>query len=302
MKRLLALMFGLLVVGVVYSQKKELSLHLEKGKEYSQVQHTTSVITQTMEGQEMKTDMDISTNTVYKVTQVNATSYDMEVQYKTIGMKMNMAGQSVEFDSKNPDAANPFSVIMSNMCNKPFLLRMSKKGKVEEIKDAEKIFDDMFKGVQLDDTQKEQIRQQMMKSYGETALQSSIEAATSFFPEKAVAVNEKWNTRSKLVTSTALNVNTAYTLNSYTATAYTISGSSTLETADKNAVTESNGIPMKFDLKGKMNSTIKVDAKTGWISELKLVQELAGNTSMTMGEQSLTIPMTTKTETTVTNK
>jgi hypothetical protein len=193
-------------------------------------------------------------------------------------------------------------VIMSNMCNKPFLLRMSKKGKVEEIKDAEKIFDDMFKGVQLDDAQKEQIRQQMMKSYGETALQSSIEAATSFFPEKAVAVNEKWNTKSKLVTSTTLNVITAYTLNSYTATAYTISGSSTLETADKNAVTESNGIPMKFDLKGKMNSTIKVDAKTGWISELKLVQELAGNTSMTMGEQSLTIPMTTKTETTVTSK
>ena len=58
---------------------------------------------------------------------------------------------------------------------------------------------------------------------------------------------------------------TVYELKELSDSYYQIFGNSRIETADKDAYIESNGMPMKYDLTGSMDSEIKVDKNTGWI-------------------------------------
>ncbi|WP_449435599.1 DUF6263 family protein [Pedobacter steynii] len=47
-------------------------------------------------------------------------------------------------------------------------------------------------------------------------------------------------------------------------------------TTNKDISTEANGLPIKYNLAGTMNSLVKIDKKTGWIVEGKISQSIKG--------------------------
>jgi hypothetical protein len=301
MKKFYMIAVCLLLATLIQAQKRELSLNLEKEKEYTQAQVTKATVIQEMQGQDIRTEMTMTAKTVFLVKEITETSYEMEVQYKSISMTMSIAGNMISFDSEKNNTKDPLSVMMSNLKNKPFYVRMTKKGKVEEVKGTEALFENMFQNVsKIDDAQKEQIKKQMMQAYGGDALKGSIETGTAIFPETAVAIGDKWASESQVQAGMSMTIATNYTLKDYTDEFYTITGTSAVQT-DKFAVTESNGVPTSYDAKGTMTSTIKVDTKTGWIIESTLVQDLKGKMQMLASGQVLDLPMVTKTKTTIKN-
>lgn len=294
------------VVTMTRAQKNDLRLHLEKGKEYSQAVSAKTTVTQNLQGQEMQTDITITGNTAFLVKGEDEKFYEMELRYKSLGMRMSMAGNTMEFSSDKPGADDPLSKILVTFIDKPFMVRMSKKGKIEEVKGMDKLWEGIIGQVgAMDEAQKQQIKQQMVDAFGEKSLRGSIEMVTAIFPENPVAVGEKWVLKGKLESVTQADITTTYELKDFSSDSYTISGKANVVTPENSDFKTTNGFPVKYDLKGTTTSEIKVDAKTGWIIESKMVQELKGQAMIKPGDQlpnGMVIPMSMRAESTIRNK
>jgi hypothetical protein len=307
MKKLLITSFYLFCVITAYSQKVDLKLNLEEGKSYKQISKANATIIQDLNGQKMEMVIVIYGEMSYLVkSKSRGYYYDMEVQYDRLKMDMQMPQGTMTFDSESDNEQDIFSSIMSTMKNKAFGVRMSEKGKIEEISNVDILFENMFaKFPELPEAQQTQIKKQMIDAYGEKAFKGNIEMITSMFPEHKVAVGDTWNVETKLESGMAAKVESTFELIESTKDHNLIRGEALMATEDKDAYIETNGMPLKYNLSGTMNSEITIDAQSGWIIEAKINQNLAGNTSIKDNPQipgGMTIPMEMQSEIVVTDK
>ena len=82
-------------------------------------------------------------------------------------------------------------------------------------------------------------------------------------------------------------------------------GNGTIQTADKDAYVEQNGMPMQYDMTGSIMSEIKLDKNTGWIEEAKVQQHIEGDAYIKGNPQApegMKIPMVLNNELVITNK
>jgi molybdopterin-binding protein len=83
-----------------------------------------------------------------------------------------------------------------------------------------------------------------------------------------------------------------------------LQGNATVQTADKDAYVESNGMPMRYDLNGTVTSAIKLDRTTGWVIESRITQDMKGRADIKANDQlpeGLTIPMVIHSESVIRN-
>jgi hypothetical protein len=125
-------------------------------------------IVQTINGQQVNMNMSISGKMTYKVSDIQNSIYDIEVRYESLSMRMTLPNGVMEFSSEKNDEKDIFSSLLGIMKNKPFFVKMTKAGKINEVKNVEALFSNMFeKFPQLTEVQKQQIQSQLMQAYGE---------------------------------------------------------------------------------------------------------------------------------------
>ena len=305
MRNLLVLILGMLILTSCQNQKIELSLNLEKGKEYKQLTNSKATIIQNVNGQEMKMVMTIKGNMSFLVKEVTDKDFQMEVKYKNLSMTMQLPQGTMEFSSEKNDDHDIFSMILAEMKNNPFQIRMTKKGKITEVKNIELLFESVFsKFPQIPKEQIAQTKSQLMKAYGEDAFKGNMEMVTAIFPNKSVFKGDNWVIKTKLESGMSADMTTTYEYSGKTSDYYLIMGDSKIVTADKDAYIESNGMPMKYDLTGDMLSEIKIDKSSGWIIEAKIKQEIKGDVYVKDNPKipnGMKIPMIMKNDMVVTN-
>lgn len=307
MKKLLLLTIVALSVAFTCQAKKtELSLHLQKGKAYTQVTNSHVTIDQEVQGQQMKMVMDIKGSMTYKVTAVTAAGYDMDVQYDSLGMSMQMPQGAMDFSSEKNDASDVFSSVLKAMKNRPFQVTMTTKGKITGVKNLDKLFDSMFEGFpQLPEQQKAQMKAQLVRSYGEDAFKGNVEMTLAIYPDKPVATGDTWVIENKQKSGMPIEITTTYTYKANEANNYLITGDSKIKTTNPDQFVENNGMQMKYNMTGTMTSEIKVDKTTGWVREANLKQEMQGTTTVKANAQmpnDMQIPMTMHNDMTFTDK
>jgi hypothetical protein len=288
------------------AQKVDLSLKLKKGSVYSQVSTSKATIIQTVNGQQMNMQVNITGTMNYLVTDIKENVYNMEVKYKNLAMEMNLPQGNVKFSSDKPDEKDVFSTLFAGMIDKPFFVKMTKKGRIEQIKGIDSLFERlMAKFPQLSNEQKAGIRSQLMNSFGEKAFKGNMELMTAVFPDNPVSKGDVWKVNTNLASSVKAKVQSIYGFKGESNSNYTIHGDSKIATDEKAPYVETNGMPMKYNLTGSMTSDIKIDKESGWIVEARVNQEMKGNTQIKDSPKTpggMTIPMTMKNETLVTNK
>jgi hypothetical protein len=149
------------------------------------------------------------------------------------------------------------------------------------------------------------VKSQLLNAYGGKAIKGSIETFTAIFPEKAVKKGAQWNIITNLEAGMASTVSTTYTYEGSEDEFVLISGQGSVETTDKDAYVETNGMSMKYDLSGTLSSSIKMDKKTGWIHEASINQSIEGTATLKANDQlpdGMTIPMTITNETKVSSE
>ena len=287
-------------------QTTDLSLHLKAGASYSHTSTSSSAIIETINGQKQTIEMAISGNMVYLVKDITGDNYNMEVQYKTLSMEMGMPNGKKKFSSEIKDSADVLSAILGGLKNKTFYITMSRTGKIEAVSGIDSLISNMLLQVpNLTVVQKEQVRDQLMKSYGEKAFRGNIEMVTAIFPDKPVATGSVWIINTQLKSGMEATMKTTYQFKGASGSTYLIHGDSKIETTDKDAYTSINGMPVKYNLTGSMVSDIKIDKETGWLIEYATNQQIAGSCEIKDNEKlpgGITFPMTITTSLLMTGK
>ncbi len=305
MKTIFTLILSVLVLTSCQTQNTDLSLKLEKGQEYKQVSNSKATVIQELEGQKIRMVVTVSGTITFLVKNITANGYDMDTKFDMLNMSMQMPQGLMEFSSEKNDENDIFSNILAAMKNKTFGVTMSKTGKITDVKNVESLWSSAINEFQeLPQMQKEQMKAQIMKAYGADALKGSIEMATAIYPDSPVNQGDKWTIDTKLESGMSANMTTEYEFIETTSDHALIKGNSTIVTADKDSYIEANGMPLKYDLTGTMDSEIKVDKNTGWIIEATINQKIAGDTFIKENPKlpnGMKIPMTMINEMVFTN-
>lgn len=299
--------FNLVLLTIVWTscqaQKADLSLNLKEGKEYRQVTNSKATIIQDINGQKMNMVMSIKGGMSYKVVTVNPSDYDLEVKYERLSMIMELPQGKMEFSSDKNNEQDIFSTLLSKMIGNTFNVKMAKNGKILEVKNIESRIESLFEDfTHIPENQLAQLKAQMTKAYGAEAFKGNIEMATAIFPDNPVNKGDKWTIKTNLESGMAALMTTEYEFSDLGSDFVLIKGNSVIETEDKDAYIESNGMPMKYDMTGSMISDIKVDKETGWIIEANIKQEIKGDAFIKENPQmpnGMKIPMTMINEMTI---
>lgn len=299
MKKFLTLIFCLSIVFATSAQTT-LSLNLVKGKEYKHKTDAVMKISQEFGGQVMEIEVALNGSMIFLVKNVNPTSYDMDVWYESMSMRMKMPQGNLSFSSENPTEGDIMSQVFAGMMKKPFQVQLSKGGKVNSVKNIESLYESAFaKFPSISEEQKAQIIAQVSQNFGSEAFSSSIESVTAIFPNKPVKVGETWNIKTKLSGAMKADVNTTYKYVSQDGGAVSIHGDSKVSTSPDSDYTVTNGMEMKFNLTGTMTSDIKIDKTSGWVLEAKTIQDIGGDSHVKGNDQmpdGITILMKIKSE------
>ncbi|MBP6386788.1 MAG: hypothetical protein KA313_03775 [Pseudarcicella sp.] len=278
MKKIFTLIVLIAISQSIFGQKQNLGFNLTLGKTYYLTIHASSSIKQDLNEQKINIDLNISGKTAFKVINIIDTLYEMAVNYETLAMTMKLPNGEITFDSEKQDDANIFSKILTEMTGKEFSLKMNKVGKIIEIKDLDKVFENAIEQFpNLSSQQKEQVKAQIMQSYGEKAFKGSYETATNIYSNTAVEKGDTWTINSRLESGMGVNITTIYEFKDKIENYKLIVGNGKLETTENDAYIQINGMPTRYNLKGTINTTLKVDDKTGWIIESKITQLMSGN-------------------------
>lgn len=306
MKNLTFIFLAIMFLVACQPKKEKLQLNLTKGETYTISIASNAAITQSLNNQQVNMNMNIVGKMAYKVIEIRDSVYDMEVTYQSLSMKMDLPNGIMEFSSEKNDEFDIFSRLLTLIKNKPFLVVMTNSGKILEVKNIESIFSGLFDQFpQLNDAQKQQVKDQLMQAYGEKAFKGNLEMVSAIFSESPVSKGDKWIIKTQLESGMSANMETNYELKEIDDTKIVIAGDAKIETADKEAYIQTNGMPLRYDLKGTMISGITLNRKTGWIVEAKVDQNISGTAQIQANPQmpgGMIIPMNMKNSMTMTEK
>lgn len=306
MRIFISLLFALLLMGPVNGQKARLSLKLKEGESYKQISHSKVNIDQDVYGMKMNINVVMDGSTTYLVTAVLKDGYEMELNYDWMKMSMELPQTTMEFSSEKNDESDLFSSLLAAMKNKPLKLKMDKKGKVTEIEDIDSRWESLIdKFDQFPEDQREQVKTQLLQSYGGDAIKGNIESYTAVFPEKSVKKDESWEIVNQVNSGMPFTTSNSYTYMGKEEDLHIITGQGTVESSNPDEVVETNGMMMKYKLSGTSSSTIKLDPNSGWIQQASIEQNIKGDATIKANEQipqDMSIPMSIASETKVSNE
>lgn len=306
MKRLLILIFITSFFQTVFAQKQKLGFNLVVGKTYYQIMQSSSNIEQDIKGQKVSINLTISGQIAFKVTNLNDTIYDISVSYHQLAMLMKLPNRDVSFNSDNKDENDIFSQLLSAIIDKPFFIKMTTLGRIVEVKNIDSIFEEALdKFTKLSETQKQQMMGQLMQAFGEKSFKGNFEMITAIYSNNPVEKGDTWTTKTNLETGMAATLITTFELKDKVENYNLIIGNGNIETLNKDAYTQVNGMPAKYNLTGTLNSSLKVDNKTGWIIEGKIKELISGTVEIKDNPNlpgGMSIPMSISAENTYSSK
>lgn len=300
MKKLIQLVIALLLITPSQSQTVHLALNLQKGERYDHIQNSKVSVNETVSGHEIDVVMIVYAKTSYVIKDVTDQFYNMEVSYKNMNLEMQLPQGTMQYSSSKKDTSDLVSTLLSSLTNKPFYIQMTKTGKVQQITGFNSILDNMVNKMNVLDIQKQAFKDQMTKAFGTKSMKGSIETVTSIFPDKPVAKNDHWVVNTQLESAMSANLQETFEYKGSTDSTSLIHGEGKIQTADKDAYIETNGMPLKYDLTGTLTADFIVNKKSGWIMEARINQEAKGTAQIKDNPKmpgGMSIPMSIKGET-----
>jgi uncharacterized protein DUF6263 len=300
MRKLIQFVIALLLITPSKSQTVHLSLNLQKGERYDHIQNSKVSVNETVNGQDMEIVMTVYAKTAYVIKDITDQFYNMEVIYKNLNLEMQLPQGTMQYSSSKKDTSDLLSTLLSRIANKPFYVQMTRTGKVQQVTGFDSLLDNMIKKMNIPEIQKTALKEQMSKAYGPKSMKGSIETVTSIFPDKPVAKNDHWIINTQLESAMSANLKETFEYKGSTDSTSLIHGEGIIQTADKDAFIETNGMPLKYDLTGTLTADFIVDKKSGWIMEARINQLVKGTAQIKDNPKmpgGMSIPMTIKGET-----
>jgi hypothetical protein len=262
----------------VKAQKSRPRLHLTSGQTYYLESNDTSTSLQSIGGRENKVNTIITLRIAFNVTGITDTLYSLEARYQSLAMKIKLADTTLNMSSEMNSKPDTPSVIMSRIVNNPFVVTITSGGKIQSIKNLDKLVTGACSDFPLvDSAKKKKVTDQFVNAFGEGSVKGLLEMGIAVFPDRPIAKYDRWMLNSVISSPASAQVHASYQLVDLTPGFYFIKGEGTIGSEKQAKPVDLNGMPATYDLNGSLLNEIKIDPKTGWIIQIKLKQLIEEN-------------------------
>ena len=262
------------------SEKYTFEYNLPQGETFKQIVSMESKTTQQYLGDKMESVINVNMSSSFKVKDTDADNYLVDMTYDAVRMDMSVMGEYVSFDSDTDEEKAfglNFNPIFKAMTNIPIELRINKNGRVESVSGYEKILDAMnYAASEIDETTREAMMQGFSSQFSDNAIRETFELTGMYLPPHPVSIGETWNIKAQSTLNVPIEIDMEMKLTEVNDNVVIIKGTGSISSDSKEEI---NGIKAaNIKLKGTQTITIEIDAKTGWVKNADIVQNLKGAT------------------------
>ncbi len=259
-----------------------LKLDLEPGSNYTYAVDMNQTNIQTVNGEEQKLDQAMLLVWDYDVVEKGKDGVMVvKLTYRRVKISQDYGHDRVEYDSDNPpDFVNPSMRGMASLPGSEMAVRLSPGGGVLGIRGVEEMLDKMIAALGLPDSpQKEQVVANLRKQFGAEAVKQSLEQITSFYPDKPVAVGDRWKKSAKMSSGFPLEIASEYALKSRQDGQAIIDITAKLSSDPSDALIMGS-LTMAYDVDGSQAGTITVDERSGLPVRSDMSLQFAGDVNV----------------------
>jgi hypothetical protein len=269
-----------------------LEYSFKTGDQYEWIQTAKQSITQSIPAMgEIKIDVNSDGAMQFRVMEVKGSTAKIEAQYTRLKVVSKSLMGNINLDSESEDNSEQNKIVKS-IVRKPFFFELSKNGKVDNITGTESLSSAISSG----EGQPQGGGKQMLEQFVSPAsIKASLEMTFLTYPESKIAEGHQWKNSVNLPINFPMVMNNTWNLKKIEGAVATIEGDGELTTTDKEKITTlPNGIKSKADLNGRQALAAKVNSKTGWPSEIKILSEIKGKMILVAGgmiPEDMDVPM-----------
>lgn len=277
MKRLTLILFAFIFISTAFAQNAG-NINLTKGQKFSVDNKIIAVTTQTLMGQSMESNAELTTKYSIEVKDIKDNNYNLSNTFTKMKAKMSAMGNDVNFDSdKKEDMAGEYAASFKDIINQPKEVVIDKSGKILNSKKEEP------KPVNAQPDIMKMMIEQLLGDPEETGY--GVNLAFVSTPSK-ISTGYNWTDSSN---KEGIQISTTYTVKEIKGTDAVITITGILNT---DAKSQMQGMDIVNKSKGNLKGEEILDITTGVIKERTTTLESAGTISIE--SQGFEIPMTTK--------
>ena len=130
MKRITLILFAFIFISTAFAQNAG-NINLTKGQKFSVDNKIIAVTTQTLMGQSMESNAELTTKYSIEVKDIKDNNYNLSNTFTKMKAKMSAMGNDVNFDSdKKEDMAGEYAASFKDIINQPKEVVIDKSGKI----------------------------------------------------------------------------------------------------------------------------------------------------------------------------
>jgi hypothetical protein len=258
--------------------KITLTLKLEKGATYdvelsSKVSQSTTLLKSEI-SQNTATDL-TARLAVEEISETGVMT--IRVTYKSLKMELDNPSAKMSGDSATTKGVSPADKMCAALVGKSFTVDLDALGNVTKIGDVKELIDGVATTLAADWGQSKVLTvSQLTPLFNETALAQQFAAGLKIFPDRPVAVGEKWTIKSPAAAAGAFPVNSESTFTLREKNTNAVIASETRFASPKDHKSTVNGENTLVNVTGAGGGTIEVDLKTGMTWKTTSNSQLAG--------------------------
>lgn len=278
-----ALAATLLYASCKSGEPVNLKLNLQAGSQYLYTMDTKMTMQQSVMGQSMSSQQDMTMESVYDVTAAEGNDKRITVTYDRVAVNMKSPAMSMAYDSKDSASSDPRMAMMGNMLHKPFTMDVSDRGEIKNITGLDAIINAMGDTTTAEGAQ---MRAQMESIFNDTAIRSTMQQSLNFFPDHPIKPGDTWKkTYAMKVGMMSMSVDNEFKLTSVTGNTAHIDLTGTIKGGGSGSAETQN---VNINLTGTQKGNMDVDVPTGLVTDSKIRQDIKGE----MSAMGMKVPMT----------
>lgn len=246
---------------------------LSPGDVFTIKQDANQIITQEIDGATHEITNSLQGIMQFKVMGDNTTTYDINVMFKDLNLKMtsSIQGELMNINARDYEEGDAQSKIFNSLLDVPIQITLARTGDILEVSGGDSLVLKMANASGVtDEFSLNMMKKSLESEFGSEALSNSYEQFTYLYPISPIEVGDSWNNEY----SGKLQAQNTWTLNEITEERAIIDGKA-------NVVMDIVEASSTMKLNGTQDSSVITDITTGFVKK-KTVRGLAeGYTTMT---------------------
>ncbi|MBN2165775.1 MAG: hypothetical protein JW717_05810 [Marinilabiliaceae bacterium] len=265
----------IIIISITNGKSQENNLRLIINETYYQSVKNNEYFIITADGETDSTITKTNYKLAFKVIESSKNDFLLKSYFKNIHLVNLTSDGTFEYMPQNASQFDLLSSIMANIINQPFSIRLSKQGKVIEIKDLEKVIKSSIKN--LPENMTSQFEEMFTRWYGSNIISRNLEIITTPLPLKTDTNNSNWTIKQSLMSIPNEELNIMYEITNNDSNTYNIKGNCTID--KEKTETEDSNIKVISNATFSLNASYKKSTK--WFINGEVTEHIKGKLKIT---------------------